>query len=261
MQNYSQVFADTLAEVESPIVPGDQGDNGKGQVTARAVYKINTTMNANVGHIGKNPGQTQYPTPSVAGLTGIAVDACTDKSDGTGADYLTDVDLGNGTREIRLAYTPYAPPPAGSDPTAGWVQPSTTYRDLPGPLKLKTSGGGTPTPPNPTPPPADNTEVLNAIAGLASTLTTMQAQQANDTAAIIARDDANTEKSMQQIRDLVEDVEESLLDLAKLWLLLRPPSSGTKAQAEAAEDAVSTWRQRVAERRQARQANRDARRV
>ena len=30
MQNYSQVFADTLAEFVSPIVPADQGDNGEG---------------------------------------------------------------------------------------------------------------------------------------------------------------------------------------------------------------------------------------
>jgi len=60
MQNYSQVFAETLAEFESPYVPGDQGDAGKGQVTARAGWKIYSTLNPNVGYIKKNPGQTQY---------------------------------------------------------------------------------------------------------------------------------------------------------------------------------------------------------
>lgn len=247
MQNYSQVFADTLAEFVSPIVPADQGDNGKGQVTARAAYTINTTMNANVGHIGKNPGQTQYPTPSIDGLKGIAVDALMDKGDGTGADYLTDVDLGNGTREIRLAYTPYAPPPPGTDPTANYVAPSTTYRDLPGPLTLKadSGGGGTPEPgPDPN-PPADYTEVLAALDELAATLANMQVQQATDTAAIIANDDENTEKGMQQIRDLVEDVEESLIKFALLLLVRRP-------EGEAAALAVEEMRSHLHARRLAR---------
>lgn len=260
MQNYSNVFAETLAEFVSPIVPADQGDNGKGQVCARAAYKINTTMNPQVGHIGKNPGQTQYPTPYIDGLRGIAVDALIDKSDGTGADYLTDVDLGNGTREIRVAYTPYAPPPAGSDPAANYVPPSTQYRDLPGPLTLKTpdSGGGDGGGTDPLPPPADYTEVLSALDDIASTLATMQVQQETDTATILARDDANAAKGMQQISDLVEDVEESLMDALKVVIILLR----RRDDPEAATAAVDDLRGRMMARRQARRdARRDARRI
>ena len=225
MQNYSQVFADTLAEFVSPIVPADQGDNGKGQVCVRALYKINTTMNANVGGIAKTGGQTQF--------NGVAVDAGLDKSDGTGADYLTDVDLGNGTREIRLAYTPYAPPPAGTPlPPADWVQPTPDWLDWPGPLTLKSdSSSGTPEPGPEPPPVTDYSEVLEALDELGATLATMQVQQQNDTAAIMAHDDANTEKGLQQIRDLVEDVEESLMKIAVL-LLLRRPEDPAAASAE-----------------------------
>jgi hypothetical protein len=218
MQNYSQVFADTIAEFQSPYVAGDQGDNGKGQVTARAAYKIFTTMNANVGHIGKNPGQTQYPNPSIDGLRGIAVDALTDKADGTGADFLTDVLQADGRRLIAVAYTPYAPPPVGSDPAAGWVAPSTTYRDLPGPLTLKVPD----VPPGPTPvPPTD--DVMTALNTIIATqlvhtdlLHQVQAQQANDTAAVLtAIADVKT-----YIHDLVEDLED-WAKKAGLALLIR----------------------------------------
>jgi len=253
MQNYSQAFADALAAFQSPLVPADQGDNGKGQVTARAIYTINTTMNPNFGHIGKNPGQTQYPTPAVDGLRGIAVDAGFDRMTGEGADYLTDVDAGNGQREIRLAYTPYATPPPGTPvDTSNWVQPSTQYRDLAGPLVLKAdSGGGTPEPPTPLPPPADYTEVLAALDEIGAVLATMQVQQQTDTQAIIANDNANTEKSMQQIRDLVEDVEESLIEIALLLLIVKRPDSETAATA-----AVGTVREKMHARRDARRTRR-----
>ena len=139
MYNYSQVFADTLAEFESPYVPGDQGDAGKGQVTARAGYKIFSSMNGNVGYISKQPGQTQYHE--------IAVDALLDKSDGTGADYLTDELQPDGRRLIKLAYTPYAPPPPGTPlPPANWQMPTEEYLHFGGPLVLK---GTTPIPPEP----------------------------------------------------------------------------------------------------------------
>jgi hypothetical protein len=137
MANYSQVFADTLAEFESNLVPGDQGDAGKGQVTARAGYKIHAT-NSNVGYITKQPGQTQY--------YGIAVDALHDKSDGTGADYLTDELQADGQRLIKVAYTPYPPPPPGTPlPPSNWLAPTAAYLDYPGPMTLK---GSAPEPPD-----------------------------------------------------------------------------------------------------------------
>jgi len=136
MDNYSQVFAETLALYESCYVPGDQGDNGKGQVLVRAGYTINQTINPRVGYVAKTGGQTQFH--------GVGVDALHDCVDGTGADYLTDELQPDGRRLIKLAYTPYPPPPAGSPPPTNWVQPTAAYLEYPGPLVLK----GTAPPPD-----------------------------------------------------------------------------------------------------------------
>ena len=242
MQNYSQVYADTLAEFQSPFVPANQGDEGKGQVNARAVYKIHTTMNANVGHITKSGGQTQYH--------GMAVDACLDKSDGTGADYLTDVDLGNGMREIRVAYTPYAPPPPGTPlPPTNWQQPTDADLTYGGPLVLKTdSGGGTP--PEPTPvPPTDNEAVLARIDALEVTLLERIDLMQTD---LEAHSDMNTAKIQTQIHDLVEDAEETLLQIAKLLLLHNRPGRGPEEASVAEAEAVGLLGRRIDERRAAR---------
>ena len=193
MTNYSQVFADTLALYESNYVPGDQGDAGKGQVCVRAGYTIHTQLDANVGYIAKNPGQTQF--------YGVAVDALQDKGDGYGADYLTDILQPDGRRLIALAYTPYAI--AAVPPTTGWVKPTAAMLEHPGPLVLKSTAPPVPGP-EPTPPaPSKDDEIL-------SRLDDIQAQQAADTTTMLARDDANTEKIQTQIHDLVEDIEASL---------------------------------------------------
>jgi hypothetical protein len=128
MQNYSSVFADTLALYESLYVPGDQGDAAKGQVTVRAGYTINQYLDPRVGYITKSPGQTQFH--------GVAVDALLDSVDGSGADYLTDELQPDGRRLIKLAYSVYATPPPGT-PITNWVQPTAAYLEYPGPLVLK----------------------------------------------------------------------------------------------------------------------------
>ncbi len=208
MTNYSQVFADTLALYESPYVPGDQGDAGKGQVCVRAGYTIHTTLDASVGYIAKNPGQTQF--------YGVAVDALQDKSDGFGADYLTDELQPDGRRLIKLAYTPYAI--AAVPPTAGWVAPTAAMLEHPGPLVLKSTAPPVPGP-EPTPPtPSKDDEIL-------SRLDDIQAQQAADTTTMLARDDANTEKIQTQIHDLVEDIEASLKK-AGIVLVIRKRRKG-----------------------------------
>ena len=147
MQNYSNVFQDTIDEFESPYVPGDQGDAGKGQVTARAGYKINQDFCPTVGYISKNPGQTQYH--------GIAVDALLDCVDSSGADFLTDELQPDGRRLIRVAYTAYVTPPAGTPPPTNWVQPTEAHLQYGGPLVLKSTPvppPSGPTPPSPMPP-------------------------------------------------------------------------------------------------------------
>jgi hypothetical protein len=227
MDNYSQIFADTLALYESPYVPGDQGDAGKGQVLVRAGYTIHTTINANVGYIAKNPGQVQYH--------GVACDALLDRVDGSGADFLTDELQPDGRRLIKSVFTAYATPPPGT-PITNWVQPTADYLNQPGPLVLKTHTA----PPNPDAPPPSDPDVARfdaideAIAGLA-----VQLEAA--TAEILARDDANTEKIQQQIHQLVEDAEATLIVIAKVLLLFwrdRPPRT---ASAQQAVDELEAW--------------------
>jgi hypothetical protein len=151
MQNYSDIIRATIAEFESPIVPADQGDQGKGQVILRAGYRIHQSLNVNIGYLKKSPGQTQF--------AGVAVDALFDRTDGSGADFLTDEAIpGDPARRrvIKSVYVPYATPPPGSPPLVGWVEPTAAYLTVPGPLVLKGSAPGpippTPIPPTPIPP-------------------------------------------------------------------------------------------------------------
>jgi hypothetical protein len=207
VQNFSSYYQDALDDFESTIVPSDQGDAGKGQVNARAVYKINIE-HPDIGYITKNPGQTQYH--------GISVDACHDRSDGTGADFLTDVALGDGTSEIRIAYTPYAPPPPGTPlPPENWLKPTDDMLHKGGPLVLKS---GNPEP-EPEPPPSQDWGAR--FDAIDASLSVLSSQLADSTERIIETDDENTEKIQTQIHDLVEDVEESLLKLGKVLLWLK----------------------------------------
>jgi len=210
MQNYSQVFADTLALYESLYVPGDQGDAAKGQVTVRAGYRIYSTMNPRVGYIAKSGGQTQFH--------GVAVDALLDSVDGSGADYLTDELQPDGRRLIKLAYSVYPTPPPGT-PITNWVQPTAAYLEYPGPLVLK---GDVPEP-GPEPPPVSTDQILSALEDIQATLAMhtealgrIENQQAADTAAIItAIDDFRG-----YVVDVIEDVEQFLNKLG-LGLFLR----------------------------------------
>jgi hypothetical protein len=212
MQNYSQVFADTLALYESLYVPGDQGDAGKGQVTVRAGYTINQTINTRIGYIAKSPGQTQF--------YGVAVDALLDCVDGSGADFLTDELQPDGRRLIKLAYSVYATPPPGT-PITNWVQPTAAYLDYPGPLVLR---GDVPEP-GPEPEPVPDADVLAELADIKATLALMQEQQASDTDALLLKSDENTAAIQTQIHDLVEDVEDSLRKIGiMVWFRRRPPA-------------------------------------
>lgn len=211
MQNYTRVFADTMGEFVSLIVPTGQEDQAKGQITVRAALKIFET-NQNIGHIGKTGGQTQFPTPSVPGLQGVSVDALRDKSDGSGADYLTDVDVPGrpGFREVRLAYSTFPPNP--SNPATGYVQPNQAYVDLGGPLRLKQPEPGPGPDPNPEPNPRFETAVLESLARLeqasASIVTKLDA--------LAIQSDDNTEKIQTQIHDLVDDVEDTMKQVLPL---------------------------------------------
>src|SRR5262245_14460840 len=197
MQNFSQVFQETLNEYESPYVPGDRGDEGKGQVTARAGYKIWSTLDPNVGYIAKSAGQTQYH--------GITVDALQDYY-GYGADYLTDELQPDGRRLIKLAYTEYPPPAAGAPvPPANWVQPTPAHCEYGGPLVLKSDT------PDPEPEPTPTPEYDYRFDAIDQALIALSEQLATSTGEILTRSDTNTEKIQTQIHDLVEDVEATLI--------------------------------------------------
>lgn len=201
MQNWSQVFADTLALYESPYCPGDQGDAGKGQVLVRAGYTIHTTLDGNVGYISKNPGQTQF--------FGVAVDALTDRVDGSGADFLTDEPQADGRRLIKVAFTPYAVPPPGSPPPTNWVQPTASFLDYPGPLVLRST-----TPPTPTPPPSAVT--LDDVMAL---LHQMQAEQNGYTVQILAHTTSETDRVIQRLNELRQEVIDFAEGAGKVLLL------------------------------------------
>jgi len=143
IQDYRSIFLATLAEFESPIVPKDQGNQGKGQLLLRTGYKINLTLNNNIGYLKKNPGQTQH--------AGVAVDALFDRTDGTGADFITDEAIPGDPEErrlIKVVFTPYSVPPAQSLPMEGWIEPTAAYLAVPGPMRLRGSA------PAPAPPPS-----------------------------------------------------------------------------------------------------------
>lgn len=209
MQNYSAVFAETLAEFESPIVPADQADAGKGQLLVRTGYKIWRAGNKNIGYIRKNPGQNQF--------MGVGVDVLKDNNDGSWADFITDVAVAGdpSKRLIKLVFV--SNPPSGSPPYADWVEPNVTYFNPPGPMKLKSE----PMPgPDPTPtPPTDNTEVLAKLDEIKQLIM-------DSTISVMANDNANTEKIQTQIHDLVEDVEDSLKQILPLITCRYQASSG-----------------------------------
>jgi hypothetical protein len=216
MQNFSAIYAETMQDFETMIVPASMGDAAKGQVNVRAGYKIYSLGHTTVGFIAKNPGQVQH--------LGVAVDCLLDNRDGSWDDYLTDVPVGDGSlREVRLAHTPHGP--AGSPPYTGWVQPTLAMTQQPGPLTLKESPGPGPDPgPGPA-PPADTSEVIAKLDQVLAALDQMRNQQAADTARVIANDDANTEKIQSQIHGVVEDAEASGKKILAIWMAANRPGT------------------------------------
>ena len=199
MTNYTPVYAATLNEYESLIVPKAQANDAKGQINARAGLKI-YTLNNRIGFIKKVAGQTQFH--------GIGVDTLKDSQDGSWDDYLTDVAVGGdeNTREIRLAYTPHGP--EGSPPYSDWVQPTLLLTQFPGPLKLKSD---VPEPePGPEPTPPTDPAILDELREIKVMLIALSRKQDECTASIITNDNANTEKIQQQIHQVVEDAEDSV---------------------------------------------------
>lgn len=216
MQNYSQYFANALADFESPLCPAGTEDAAKGQVTVRAGYYIHL-VNFNIGYIAKNTGQTQF--------AGVGVDVLKDKSDGSWDDYLTDIDAGNGMREVRIAYSPH---PADGSGASLWVEPDESYLTVPGPLVLKSETPDPPDPepePEPVPPDSDQLARIEAKLDALTVQTTdgfqqVTVQMTDGFQQVLAQMNANTEKVQQQLHQIVEDAEDTLKKVAPFLIRL-----------------------------------------
>lgn len=137
MQNYSGVVAGILAGYPTQIVPADQEEDGKAQLTRQAAWDI-FQQNPNIGLMSKTSGNNVH---------GLTVDVIMDKSDGSGADIASSRPDAPGFVEITSVWSAYPP---NSDPAwlSRWVTPTAELAALPGPM-----GGDEPEPPDPPDPP------------------------------------------------------------------------------------------------------------
>jgi hypothetical protein len=153
----------------------DAIEQDKGLLTARAAYYANQ-RDPSIGLLFKDSGNN-YQKHSV--------DWHVRNTDGEGWDIATD----DGTQAL-----PLNGGPAGADPARipDWRQPTAELAQISDD-------------PDPEPPP-DQTDIDDIYAYLE----VLQAQQAQDTQLMLARDDANTQKILDTIDSIKTQVEESL---------------------------------------------------
>jgi hypothetical protein len=166
----------------------DQTEQDKGLVTRRAAFYANQ-RDPSHGLLAKTSGNNSL---------GYSVDWILRNIDGEGWDIVTDA---GGLAQ------PVDGGPVGADPAriADWRQPT---------AELAQIGGTTPAP---EPPPTDQ-----ATADLIlEVLETLQATQTADTATILARDDANTQRILDTIDSIKTQVEESLRKVLLAYLARR----------------------------------------
>jgi len=162
--------------LEGLIAPRDNQDaveQDKGLVVRRAAYYANQ-LDPTHGLLAKTSGNNSL---------GYSVDWILRSTDGEGWDVVTD----DGTQAL-----PLNGGPVGADPIRipDWRQPTAELAQI-----------------SATTPPPDETTDLDEVFEL---LETLEIQQANDTAAILARDDANTQRILDTIDSIKTQVEESL---------------------------------------------------
>ena len=210
MYNYQSVVADILAtQFVSPVVTAADEEAGKAQLLFAAVWQIHQT-NPNIGLVEKTSGNA---------IDGMTVDVMMDKTDGSAADCSSSTPDAPGYVRITTPWSPYA---ANMDPAwlTRWRAPTQTLATKPTPMQRT----GTTPPPDPTPPPADNSEVLAAIAALRddmqSGFLSLSDQLTSVATSIMSNDNANTEKIQTQIHGVVEDMEDSLKKAAPFLLKL-----------------------------------------
>ena len=171
----------------------DEVEQDKGLITRRAAYYVNTERDQTHGLMEKSSGNSS---------AGMSVDWILRQTDGVGWDVTSD----DGVNAFPVNGSEH-PPDASYIPR--WRQPTADLAQLPD------------APVDPEPPDAQDIEDIYAI------LETLGAQQANDTAAILARDDANTQRIIDLIDGIKTQVEESLQKALFLYLRRREEDEDT----------------------------------
>jgi len=186
------VRAHTELKAEGLIAPRtnqDAVEQDKGLVVRRAAYYANQ-RDPTHGLLAKTSGNNSL---------GYSVDWILRSSDGEGWDVVTD----DGTQAL-----PLNGGPVGADPARipDWRPPTAELAQI----------SDEPAPePGPEPPDAQDIEDIYAI------LEVMQTQQAEDTQLLLARDDANTQKILDLITSIKDQVEESLQKALALIVIKR----------------------------------------
>jgi len=180
-----------------------QVEEDKGLLTRRAGYYSNTERDATIGILEKPTGNNS---------AGYSVDILIAK-DGRFWDIATDQ---GGLAMPSDGEERYDPALAGR-----WAQPTAELAQID---ETPAPGPG----PDPTPDP-DVDEVVALLNDIIAMLERARETQARDTAAIIARDDLNTDRILERIDQVVTNAEASAKKALALYLALnRPDSPDTK---------------------------------
>lgn len=161
MQNYRTILNQVVATFESLIVPAEEEEKAKAQVTRATALQIHQ-RNPNIGLLEKVVG-TQ--------VNGLSVDVLLDKADGSWVDCGSSRDAGPGLKEIVPVWVDHPEPNTTAAWLARWVEPTPLIVNVPGPLVLK---GALPIPapsplPPPPPPPAETFPPESALPTIWST--------------------------------------------------------------------------------------------
>ena len=179
---HSELLAEGLIQ---PRTDQAAVENDKGLICRRAAYYVNTERDPSHGLMEKTEGNNSM---------GYSVDWILRQTDGVGWDVTSD----DGVNAFPVNGSEH-PPEASYIPR--WRQPTADLAQL------------SPAPVDPDPPETDDE--------LFEILEMMQMQQAADTAAILARDDYNTQRILDTIDSIKTQVEESLQKVLFLWLRRR----------------------------------------
>jgi hypothetical protein len=172
----------------APRTNQDAVEQDKGLVVRRSAFYANQ-IDPTHGLLAKTSGNNSQ---------GYSVDWILRSSDGEGWDVVTD----DGTQAL-----PLNGGPVGADPVRipDWRQPTAELAQI------------SDTAPEPTPPPVEQNDIDDVYAMLEA----LQTQQAQDTQLLLAHDDANTQKILDMITSIKDQVEESLQKALALIVIRR----------------------------------------